>query len=193
MSRYSSLVTNGFCAYDAGMISILRFIGVANAALWFGATLFLTFFAGPAFFSQPMLEALQHRYYAGLAAQVVLERYFLLHYLCVSIALAHLIGEWLYLGRRIPRFMLGLWAVLLALILFGGLYVQPRLQELHQEMYYGQTTTDQTAAAHTFRTWHGISQVANLVVMLGVTIFLWRTASAKSIAPRHAEYRKFLG
>jgi hypothetical protein len=38
------------------MIGILRFIGIANAAVWFGSLIFFTVVVGPAFFSEGMIN-----------------------------------------------------------------------------------------------------------------------------------------
>jgi hypothetical protein len=62
------------------VISFLRFLGVANAAIWLGAAVFVTCLAGPAFFSAEMLAVFGgQRYYAGAAAEVFISRYFFLH------------------------------------------------------------------------------------------------------------------
>jgi hypothetical protein len=175
------------------MISLLRFIGVANAGIWLGAAVFMTIFAGPAFFSADMLDALKHKYYAGQAAQIILERYFILHYLCAFIALAHLLMEWFYLGRRATRLTTGLWVAITALILFGGFYVQPKLHEMHQAMYFGATPTEQAEATQSFRAWHGASQAANLLVMLGLLSFFWRAVLPPPESPRYGGYGKYLG
>lgn len=174
------------------MIQVLRFIGVANAGVWFGAAIFVTFFAGPAFFSDAMLDALKHRYYAGLAAQIILGKYFLLHYICAFIALAHMLAEWLYLGRRQQRITIILWSVITGLVLVGGFYFQPRLHELHQAMYHSETPTEQAEATKAFRTRHGISQAANLIVTLSLLAFLWRMVTLPADVSRSGPYRKFI-
>ena len=101
------------------MIGFLRFVGVANAAMWFGASIFFTFSVGPAFFSDKMIGLLT-RPYAGAAAQIVIERYFLFHELCGAVALVHLVAEWLYMGKPLQRLTLWLLLGILALGLVGG-------------------------------------------------------------------------
>jgi hypothetical protein len=154
-----------------------------NVAIWLGASLFLTFVGGPAFFSDEMLKVLQHRYYAGAAAEVVLGRYFVLHYCCAGVALAHLLAERFYSGRKLSRGTLGLWLVLAGLILFGGLQLQPRLRELHHTMYWGETATQQAEAARSFRVWHGVSLAANLFVLGGLVFYFTRVM--RSVEPSH--------
>jgi hypothetical protein len=156
------------------MIAFLRFVGLSNAALWFGATVFFTFAVGPSFFSEPMLKLLG-RPHAGAAAQLVLERYFLLHQLCATTALLHLVAEALYLGRIIHRWTLGLLLGLLLVGLIAGYGIQPRLQTLHKIMHLPTSEEEQkTAAASSFRLWHGLSMTLNLIVLGGVWVYLVR-------------------
>jgi hypothetical protein len=171
----STLGRAAFLPYAGNVISFLRFLGVANAAVWFGAAIFVTFFGGPVFFSDRMIHALSdQRYYAGAAAQIFLSRYFLLHYVCGALAATHLLAEWLYLGRRLTRFTLGLLTVLLGLTLLGGFWMQPKLHDLHQTMYLNPQAEAKASATQTFRIWHGVSQAANLLVTIGLLVYFWR-------------------
>jgi hypothetical protein len=170
----STLGKPWFLSYAGGVISFLRLVGVLNAAIWLGASVFFTLVGGPAFFSDEMLKVLQHRYYAGAAVSVVMERYFILQYGCAGIALVHLLAERLYLQRPLLRGTLGLWLVLAGLILFGGLGLQPRLQALHHMMYWGETAVQQAEAGTSFRLWHGVAQVVNLFVMTGLVVYCSR-------------------
>ncbi len=166
------------------MLIFLRFVGLTNAAIWLGALAFFTVGAGPAFFSDEMLRLLG-RPYAGAAAQIVLERYFNLQVLCASIALIHAIAEHLYSGKPAARFSLILLPILLAIALLGRYVVEPKMKQLHLQMYALQTTPDQKAAAkRTFGMIHGTSQVGNLLVVAGVLAYFWQIASAGGIARR---------
>jgi hypothetical protein len=178
-------------AYDKAVIQLLRFLGVANAGGWLGAAVFVTLFSGPAFFSPEMINALKYKYYAGLAAQIFLGRYFIFLYLCALVALAHLLAEWLYLGRRVSRLTVGLWAGLTALILIGGVGLQPKLHRLHEAMYAGGNAAQQTEAARTFYFWHGLSQAANLLMLAGLLFFFWRTLFSAQETARSSGYWKF--
>ena len=156
------------------MINALRIVGVINAAIWFGACVFFTFGVGPAFFSDAML-ALLGRPHAGAAAQVVLQRYFLVHQICGVIGLAHLVAESLYLGRPIMRWTLSLLAAVFVLGLVGGYGIQPKLRTLHRSMYTPSNPPAlREAAQKSFRVWHGVSQGLNLVVVAGVLVYLLR-------------------
>jgi hypothetical protein len=158
------------------MIRVLHGFGVLNAALWLGSTLFFSFVAGPAFFSDDMLRLLG-RPHAGAAAQVVLGRYFILQEVCALIAVAHLIAEALYLGRPLYRRTLALLVALLVLVCVGDYGFQPKLHSLHRTMYRpGTPVSMQQMAERSFRIWHGVSQVFNLLVVAGVSGYFFRVA-----------------
>ena len=155
------------------MLQGMRFAGLVTVAVWLGATVFLTFGAGPAFFSPAMLEVMP-RYHAGRAAQVVQESFFSFQLVCSWLAALLLIVDWASTGRLPQRWVLGLLALLLGLVLVGGTLIQPRLRGLHAIMYAPNTTLVQKEQAGTrFRRWHGVSQVGNLLVLVGVVIYFW--------------------
>jgi len=174
------------------VLTFLRLVGVTNAAIWFGAAIFLTFGVGPAFFSPGMLQILP-RSHAGAAAQVILERYFVLHYCCAGIALAHLLAEWLYAGRPLRRWVLCLLLILFALSLSGGLGLQPRLKRLHLEIYGVRSTPQQSRqAAKSFRIWHAVAQTTNLFMTFGLLAYLIQVTSSPA-SPRFLAAGKFRG
>lgn len=156
------------------MIGFLRIVGVLNASIWLGGSIFFTFFVGPAFFSEAMVKLLS-KPYAGAAAQIVLERYFTLQLICGLIALSHLVGESLYLSRPILRWSLSLLAGVFLLGLIGGFGIQPKLQGLHRTMYVtGASEAEVAAARKSFGMWHGISWLLNLGALGGITVYVLR-------------------
>ena len=160
------------------MITFLRFVGVTNAAIWFGATFFFTFVAGTAFFSKEMTHYIQPPY-NGLAAEIVIGRLFVLHHVCGTMALLHLVAEWLYASRLLRRATLALLIGLVGLNLYGGWVLQPRLKQLHLVKYAMQSTPVEVEAAKvSFRAWHRVSMVANLFVLAGALAYLWQVVSA---------------
>lgn len=166
------------------MTAFLRFVGILNAAVWFGGAVFFTLAAGPAVFSTDMLNNFggvdnpAARYYAGLVAQVMITRYFHVQLWCAGIAGLHLLADWLYTGKRIQGLILYLLGGLLAAGLVGGLILQPRLKELHAIKYNAKTADNVRAeAAKSFSFWHGISQTLNLAVLCGMAFYLWHTAN----------------
>ena len=169
------------------MIGFLRFIGVANAAAWFGASIFFTFSVGPAFFSEAMVKLLGGtnldvgKAYAGAAVQIIIGRYFLLHLICGIIALVHLVAEWLYMGKPLQRWTLWLLLGIFALGLAGGYSVQPKLRGFHRTIYGPESTPQQVQQAkQSFKLWHAASQALNLVILTGVTVYLWRVSTPGS-------------
>ena len=158
------------------MVGVLRFIGLVNAAVWFGALIFFTLAVGPAFFSEEM-DALLGRPYAGAAAQIVLSRYFSLQLWCGAIALAHLIGEWLYTARPFQRFALLLLMALLSIGLLGRFILLPKMEDLHLRRYAVQSTEEvRVKAERAFKILHGTSMALNLLVISGVLVYLWHVA-----------------
>ena len=168
-----------------------------NAAIWFGAALFFTFGVAPTFFTEEMKALLggstRAEAYAGLIAQMVLKRFFVLNYWCGALALAHLLAEWVYLGKSIHRWTLGILLGAFIMALAGGLWLQPKLRELHLIRYAEQgpyTAVEKLQAAKSFSFWHGLSQVMNLAVMGGLGVYVWRITHS-SDAPRFVSASKF--
>jgi hypothetical protein len=162
------------------VFGLLRFLGLLNTAIWLGTAVFVTFAAGPAFFSEEMLAFLP-KAHSGRAAQLVLERYFALQCICAGIAVAHLFAEWLLTRQPVMPFHRNLLLGIIALVLFGGFWLAPRLQRLHPaiypEMYYRNDPAmlqefsqpeRVEAARKSFALWHGVSQMANLLALLGL-------------------------
>jgi hypothetical protein len=155
------------------MPALLRFLATLNLAAWLGGAIFLTFAAGPAFFSPEML-AVMDRYCAGRAAQIVLARYFNFQLVCAGIAVVQLLVGWFYAGKAPGRWQAGLLAALVGLSLLGGFWMQPKLKQLHTVMYAATTPQpEKDAAKRTFGMWHGISQSANLLLTFGVIGYFW--------------------
>jgi hypothetical protein len=175
------------------VIGFLRFVGLVNAAVWFGAAIFFTLGVGPGVFSQDMHKLFGEAafpFYSGGVALVLIKRYFILQYICGTIALLHLFAEWLYLGRKTNRFMLGLVVVLFGLGLLGGLWMQPKMQALRQTMYSGPTPEQKDLARRSFGAWHGVSQFANLIIIAGLVVYLVRVTRPPE-AGRYGNFTKF--
>lgn len=168
-----------------------------NAAVWFGASVFFTFGVAPTFFTPEMKALLGGPpgadAYAGFIAQMVLERYFVLNYICGAIALAHLIAEWVYLGKRMHRLTVIILVAAFSLGLLGGLWLQPKLKRLHIIKYTQSTAytpVQRLQAARSFSIWHGVAQVMNLAVLVGLGVYVWRVTHS-SDAPRFVSSSKF--
>jgi hypothetical protein len=168
------------------VIGFLRFVGVANAAVWFGASIFFTFSIGPAVFSNDMREILglgQNAVpdYSGRIAMILVARYFVFTEICGTIALLHLVAEWLYMGKPLQRLTLWLLLAIAVLSLAGGYGLQPKLRRLHRTIYGpGSTPPQIEQARQSFKLWHGTSQALNLFVIVGVAVYLWRVTTPGS-------------
>lgn len=156
------------------MQQVIRFVGVLNGAVWFGALIFFTVAAGPAFFSAEMASFLP-KPHASRAAEVIIGRLFQLQQWCAAIALLHLLVEYLYSGKRAPRFVLVLLVSALVLSALGGHWLLPKMHELLVVKYSATTTElEQAAAGSAFGMWHGISWIMNLLMIGMLTYYLWQ-------------------
>ena len=166
------------------MIGFLRFVGVANAAVWFGASIFFTLSVGPAVFSSAMKEILGSEAFPGYSGRIAIlfvDRYFVLQQICGTIALVHLVAEWLYMGKPLQRLTLWLLIGISVLGLVGAHSLQPKLRRLHRTMYaFGSTPAQIEQARHSFKFWHASSQALNLVIISGVAVYLWRVTTPVS-------------
>ena len=149
----------------------LRTLQLAVVAVWLGASIFLTFFVGPALFSPEVLQVIP-KYHAGRVAQVILGRFFWLQLACGSVALLISLIGWAYGGVRqrpwATMVLLGIVSVVMVL----GQTLPPRMERWHAIQYAPNTTPIQKGEAQaSFRRLHGVSQVANLVVLIGVTLY----------------------
>ena len=164
------------------MIGFLRFVGILNAAVWFGTAIFFTFGAGSVPFSQEMRDLLGPNKFpllSGAIAQILIARYFHFQVGCAIVAALHLFAEWLYLGKYPQKLQTGLLIGLASAVLIGGYWLQPRLKALHATKYSVNTRPEiREAAARSFRAWHGVSQMVNLFMVGGLAVYLWRAANS---------------
>ena len=166
--------------YRSPVIGFLRFVGLMNAAVWFGAAIFFTVGIAPAVFShemQRLLGANNFPYFSGAIVQVLIARYFDLQVVCGLIALAHAFVEWLYLGRPLHRFWTGLLAGLLAVGLLGDFVLQPQIRQWHDREYaVGRSAAEHALARKRLGLWHGFAQTVNVLMLAGLGLYLWRVA-----------------
>ena len=149
----------------------LRTLQLAVVAIWLGASVFLTFFVGPALFSAEVLRVIP-KYHAGRVAQIILGQFFWLQLACGAAAILISLVGWAYGGSRQRPWATLMLLGVVAVVLTGGQVLQPRMERWHSIQYAPNTTdTQKTAAQQSFRRLHGISQVTNLAVMIGVTLY----------------------
>ena len=156
-----------------------------NAAIWFGAAIFLLLALG-AIFSTDVLTLFKengdsaHRYYSGAVAIAVFHKFYALQYFCGFIALVHLFAEKLYLGRALPGFGTALVAGLLFIALLGGGWLQPKMEGYRKDIYSTTTTAEQKAKAErSFKGWHVTSECVNLLVITGLLVHLLRVTRSE--------------
>jgi hypothetical protein len=155
------------------MHGLIRFVGIVNASVWFGAVVFFTIAAGPAFFSAEMASFLP-RPHAGRAAEVLISRLANVQIWCAVIALLHLLVEYLFSGRRADQLTLGALAAMLVINLTARFWLLPRMHQLQVIRYSdGATPADKAAAISQFGLWHGLSSFGNLVVIAWLGYYLW--------------------
>jgi hypothetical protein len=176
------------------VIGLLRLVGVMNAAVWFGAAIFLTFFAAPTIFA-PDLKRFLGEVWQGFIATKLLERYFVLQYFCSIIALVHAFAEWIYVGKHLHRATMIVLTTITIFVFAGGLWLEPRMKMLH-EVKYGyfrgvNTPAEQREqAAKSFSTLHGLSSTLNLITVLGLAFYVWRLTAVPN-GPRFVPTSKF--
>jgi hypothetical protein len=163
------------------VIGFLRFVGVFNAAVWFGAAVSYALVVSPALAS-PQLAALltagNFPFFSVAIAQLVAARYFQLQLACGFLALFHLLGEWLYLGKVQERVWRGLLCSLVALTLASGFFLEPRLEALHQRAFaVNRPPQTRASAASAFRAWQRTAEVVNFLLAGGLGVYLWRMAN----------------
>jgi hypothetical protein len=162
------------------VIGLVRYLGLANAAVWLGATVYFTVGVGPAVFSEEMRRLLgeaNHPYFSGAIAQVLIARLIRLQVVCAGIALAHLFVEWAWLRRPLRRLETYIAVGLTALTLAGAFVWQPEIRQLHRMKYaVNLTPAQREAAAHRLRVWHGTAQLANLLGLIGLAVYVARMA-----------------
>lgn len=158
------------------MLTFIRLIGVLNAAVWLGAGVFFTFGIGPAVFS-PEMKRIFGDYYPGVIAQMFIARYFKLQLICGIIAALHFAAELVLARRGFQKWTFLVLVVPLSLGLIGGFVLQPKMNKLHAIKYSNAPAEEREAAAKQFGMLHGISQVVNLVGLLLLGAYAWRTAT----------------
>jgi len=165
-------------------LHIAQLVGTLNAAVWLGGAVFFTFFAGPVFFD-PALEAVLPKPEDGVAARFLIGRFTAFQLSCACIALITMALGWRLEGGKFPRTQGLLLGGIFLLIVLGMMVLSPKLNALHELKYayyfdVQATKAQSEAAGKAFGPLHAISQVGNLVVLLGLVaqfILAWKEAT----------------
>jgi hypothetical protein len=169
------------------VISVLRIVALANAAVWLGAAVLHALVVRPALHGVE-LTALLGPLYAGAAADTLAGRFHALGWLCLAVALLAAAAEWLYTGKAAERWLAWLLGGLLVLQAADAWLVQPRVRPLLRQAYVSPAGQPQrqawsagpVAAANRLR-WHRRTsaglQGAAVLLLAGQ---VWQTAMALS-------------
>jgi hypothetical protein len=152
-----------------------------NAAVWFGAAIFLTFGAAPVAVS-PAMEGLlgpkNFPYFSDAISQLLWGRYLVFQIVCACVALLHVLCERLYLGKPLEKLWLGLLIGLFVITLSETALVEKKLTKLNTRRYATNLRVeDRQAAAEDFQTWRGVLRVVNIFAIGGLGIYLWHMAN----------------
>jgi hypothetical protein len=163
------------------VIGLLRFLGLLNAAVWFGATFFFIFVADPAATSSDAMRVLlgtrSFPYFSIAISQVIGARFFALFLLCALLAMLHMGAEWLYFGKYPRRF----WLLLIFGLFLGGLGqtygLQPKVKGLLLLQHSPNSPLEEReAAGRSCRVWRAVSTGFDLILLAGLGIYLWQVS-----------------
>ena len=175
------------------MLGFLRFVGLINAAVWFGAALFITLGVEPAATSSEMRDLLSQRnfpYFSIAVSQLIIGRFLQVYLVCTLVALLHLAVEWLYLGKYPHRLWLG-FLVCLGLIGVGQTYwIFPKLRSWHYLRFTPQGRNQ--AIDRSYRYGQAFFEGLNVLAIGGLGFYLWRLAHPPDVA-RFVTTSKFRG
>lgn len=178
------------------MIGVLRFLGMVNAAVWLGATIFFMLGARTALYSSEMVSLLQpkyHPYFSGVIDHLISIRFYHLSLACALFALLLQTARWLYLGRPSRKVSLGLLIGLFLVVLINGNAIEPQLSKLHATRFSAAAPmVDRDRAVRSFRLWRFASGTLNIVLIGGIIAHLWGVANP-SDSPRFISSVKFRG
>lgn len=176
--------------YGPPVITFLRFVGVMNAAVWFGGSAFHLLAVGP-FFSSPATRWILGDLYAGGVGLLLWQRFYTLQYVCIAIVLLHSAAEWVYLGRGLSRLNAWLMSGLLALSLLGHLELQRAVSPAHWNRQNLKLLAEERARAErVYPLWSAVWQVTNIVLGVGAFFYAWRTLTT-NVGPRFVTQTKF--
>jgi hypothetical protein len=169
-------------SYGPGVIviGVLRFVGLLNAAVWFGASFFFFFVADPTAGSESMRALLGPKsfpYFSVAIGQVLGARFYGLFLICGLLAMLHVGAEWLYFGKYPRR----VWLLLIFGLFLGGLGqsygIQPKLKKLAVQQHSAGTAPERGEAGRSYRAWSVMANGLNLLLLAGLGVYLWRVAN----------------
>lgn len=178
------------------MIGIVRVVGLLNAAVWLGGSVFALAVVPLTIGSTSMHQLLGQRYYpyfSGAIGQLATNHFWTLHLVCGSIAVLHLAAVSLYFGKGMAR----LWSYMLAALMMLGIlekaWIQPRLERTHIASYaVNRPPIERQAAARLHSNWLIFNRFLDFAAMLSLSIYVWRVANPQDAA-RFVSTAKYRG
>jgi phosphoglycerol transferase MdoB-like AlkP superfamily enzyme len=132
-------------------------------------------------------------YYSEAIAELVASQLFHVQVFCGIIALLHLLAVRFYFGIPARQLWLGLLLSVLAVSLLTGAWLQPKINVLHLRRNASNLQPQQReSVAHEFNAWQNVMFLANLCVVAGLAVYLWRVANPPDPA-RFVSTAKFRG
>jgi len=179
------------------VIAFLRFIGLMNSAVWFGAVVVFAALISPALASSEIVDLFggarnpMSPAYAVLAGEVIITKFVWIHFICGGITAVHLLVEWLYTGKAIRSLILYLAMLLITLGLLNGLILYPKMKELHRTRYTrGIEPARQQKATSMFSSLQQATEIIHWIMVGGLLIYTWKVATPGE-QPRFNSTRKF--
>jgi hypothetical protein len=179
------------------VIAFLRFIGLMNAAVWFGAVVVFAALISPALASPEIVDLFgvarspMPAAYAGLVGELVIAKFVWIHFICGGVAAVHLLVEWLYTGKAIRTLILYLAMLLITMGLLNGLILYPKMQDLHRTRYNRTVPAEkQLKAATMFSGLRQATEIIHWIMVGGLLLYTWKIATPGE-QPRFNSTRKF--
>lgn len=162
------------------MLSVLRIIGISNAALWFGSSLLFLISIRTGFQSVAMTELLPGPF-AEAAMHLIMAKYLNVVVACSLIAVIQLWAEQWYRGRPIFRLRLSILLSLIGLSLILKWAVFPAMKKQHLRAHKPSATAeDQQTGARAYRTWKTGFYFIHLIVLGGAFSHLMYISQGQS-------------
>jgi hypothetical protein len=149
------------------VLPLLRIIGIANAALWFGATLLFLICIRSGFQSPEMVELIPEPF-AAAAMHVLLKHYIDLIFICAWVALLQLCAIQWYQGRPVFSLRMGflIFLIIISALLKWNIY--PMMQNHHLKAHQtGASNEDRRQGSKAYRTWKTGFYFLHLIILGG--------------------------
>jgi len=162
------------------VLPFLRIIGIANAALWFGASLFFLICIRSVFQSEQLTQLVPHPF-SEASMHVLLAKYLVLLMLCAFVAIVQHCAEQWYAGRPIFRLRLGILLTLVVITFILKWVIFPSMTQQHIRAYRPTASQqDLQEGARAYRLWKTGFHFVHLFVVLGSFSQLWQVTRNQS-------------